>query len=161
MTLRARPCMWCISRKEHTDTDTAGYVHTAIQHWWWEAFEKDFRRFYPYFCCISSTVFFKRIIFFVFQNFLSESGVRRPDVGRRSDSDIPVRFRPPRLPEHPISGPAAKKYPSHPYLKCIIKCFYQFVFKFVQFLDFKFTYFLNYCWFCDFDPSNMAKMTLL
>ena len=38
-------------------------------------------------------------------------------------------------------------------LKCIIKCLYQFVFKFDQFLDFKFTYLLNYCRFCDFDPS--------
>ena len=38
-------------------------------------------------------------------------------------------------------------------LKCIIKCLYQLVFKFSQFLDLKLTYFMNYCRFCDFDPS--------
>jgi hypothetical protein len=39
-------------------------------------------------------------------------------------------------------------------LKCIIKCMYQLVFKFGQFLDFKLTYLLNYCQFCDFGPSD-------
>ena len=40
------------------------------------------------------------------------------------------------------------------WLKCIIKCLYQLVFKFGQFLDFKLTY-LSYYWrFCDFDPSK-------
>ena len=39
-------------------------------------------------------------------------------------------------------------------LKCIIKCLYKFVFKFGQFLDFKFTYLLNYWRFCYFDPSK-------
>ena len=39
-------------------------------------------------------------------------------------------------------------------LKSIIKCLYQFVFKFDQFLDFKLTYLLNYCQFFDFDPSK-------
>ena len=38
-------------------------------------------------------------------------------------------------------------------LKCIIKCLFQLVFKFSQFLDFKLTYLLNYWRFCDFDPS--------
>jgi len=37
-------------------------------------------------------------------------------------------------------------------LKCIIKCLYQLVFKFSQFLDFKFTYLLNYWRFSDFHP---------
>ena len=37
-------------------------------------------------------------------------------------------------------------------LKCIIKCLYQFVFKFDQFLDFKLAYLSNYWRFCDFDP---------
>ena len=37
-------------------------------------------------------------------------------------------------------------------LKCIIKCLYQLVFKFCQFLDSKLTYLLNYCRFCDFEP---------
>ena len=37
--------------------------------------------------------------------------------------------------------------------KCIIKCLYQLVFKFGQFLEFKLTYLLNYCQFCDFGPS--------
>jgi len=37
-------------------------------------------------------------------------------------------------------------------LKCIIKCVYQIVFRFVQFLDFKLTYLSNYWWFCDFYP---------
>ena len=45
--------------------------------------------------------------------------------------------------------------------KYIIKCFYQFVFKFGQFLDSKLTYLLNYCWFCDFEPRKIAKMTSL
>jgi hypothetical protein len=39
-------------------------------------------------------------------------------------------------------------------LKCIIKCLYQLVFKFGQFLDFKLSYLLNYCQFCDFGPSD-------
>jgi hypothetical protein len=38
-------------------------------------------------------------------------------------------------------------------LKCIIKCLYQIVFRFGQFLDFKLTYLLNYCQFCDFGPQ--------
>ena len=38
------------------------------------------------------------------------------------------------------------------WLKCNIKCLFQLVFKFDQFLDLKFTYLLNYCRFCDFDP---------
>ena len=37
-------------------------------------------------------------------------------------------------------------------LKRIIKCFYHLVFMFVQFLDFKLIYLLNYWRFCDFDP---------
>ena len=37
-------------------------------------------------------------------------------------------------------------------LKCSIKCLYQLVFRFGQFLDFKLTYLLNYWRFCDFDP---------
>ena len=37
-------------------------------------------------------------------------------------------------------------------LKCILKCLYQLVFKFCQFLDSKWTYLLNYCRFCKFDP---------
>ena len=37
-------------------------------------------------------------------------------------------------------------------LKCIIKCLYQLVFKFCQFLDSKLTYLLKYCRFCDFEP---------
>ena len=37
-------------------------------------------------------------------------------------------------------------------LKCIIKCVFQLVYKFSQFLDFKLTYLLNYWRFCDFDP---------
>ena len=41
-------------------------------------------------------------------------------------------------------------------LKCIIKCLYQFVFMFDQFLDFKLAYFLNYCRFYDFWPLQMA-----
>ena len=40
------------------------------------------------------------------------------------------------------------------WLKCILKCLYQFVFKCGQFLDFKFTCLLNYWRFCDFDPSK-------
>ena len=36
--------------------------------------------------------------------------------------------------------------------KCFLKYLYQLVFKFEQFLDFKFTYFPKYCQFCDFDP---------
>jgi hypothetical protein len=39
-------------------------------------------------------------------------------------------------------------------LKCIIKCLYQFIFKFGPFLDFKLAYLLNYCRFCDFGPSE-------
>jgi hypothetical protein len=38
-------------------------------------------------------------------------------------------------------------------LKCIIECLCQLVFKFGQFLEFKLTYLLNYCQFCDFGPS--------
>ena len=37
-------------------------------------------------------------------------------------------------------------------LKCIINCFYQLVFNFSQFLDFKLTYLLKYCKFSDSDP---------
>jgi hypothetical protein len=37
-------------------------------------------------------------------------------------------------------------------LKCILKCLYQFVFKFSQFLDFQLAYLLNYCRFCNFGP---------
>ena len=39
-------------------------------------------------------------------------------------------------------------------LKCIIKCLYQLVFKFGQFLDNKLTKFMNYCQFCDFGSSK-------
>ena len=35
-------------------------------------------------------------------------------------------------------------------LKCIIKCLYQLVFKFDQFLNLKLAYFLNYCQICNF-----------
>ena len=45
-------------------------------------------------------------------------------------------------------------------LKCIIKCLNQFVFKFGQFLDFKFTYLHNYCRFCDYDPSTGDSLAL-
>ena len=44
-----------------------------------------------------------------------------------------------------------KKLDTMECLKCIIKCLYQFVLKFDQFLDFKLTYLLNYCQICDFD----------
>ena len=37
-------------------------------------------------------------------------------------------------------------------LKCNIKCLYQLVFKFGQFVSFKLTYLLNYWRLCDFDP---------
>ena len=39
------------------------------------------------------------------------------------------------------------------YLKCIIQCLYQFIFRLDQFLDFKLTYVSNYWRFCYFDPS--------
>ena len=42
-----------------------------------------------------------------------------------------------------------------------IKCLYQFVFKFDQFLDLKLTYLSNYCRFCDFDPSKWHILTLV
>jgi hypothetical protein len=41
-------------------------------------------------------------------------------------------------------------------LKCIIKCLYEFVFKFCQFLDSKLPYLLNYGRFYDFDPSGSS-----
>ena len=44
-------------------------------------------------------------------------------------------------------------------LKCFITCLYQLVFKFGQFLDFKLIYLLNYCRFCDFDPSKWHLLT--
>ena len=37
-------------------------------------------------------------------------------------------------------------------LKCFIKCLYQLVFRFGQFLDSKLIYLLNYWRICDFDP---------
>jgi hypothetical protein len=46
-------------------------------------------------------------------------------------------------------------------LKCIIKCLYQFVFKFCQFSDPKFTYLLNYCRFYDFDHSHGLFLAIL
>jgi hypothetical protein len=46
-------------------------------------------------------------------------------------------------------------------LKCIIKCLYQLVFKFSQFLDFKLTYLLNYWRFSDFDPFKWALFSLI
>ena len=38
------------------------------------------------------------------------------------------------------------------WLKCIIKCLFQFIFKFGEFVYYSFAYFLNYWLFCDFDP---------
>ena len=46
------------------------------------------------------------------------------------------------------------------YLKCIIKCLYQLIFKFSQFLNFKLTYLLNYWRYCDFDPFMEHLITL-
>ena len=43
--------------------------------------------------------------------------------------------------------------------KCIIKCLYQFVFKFDQFLDLKLTYLSNYWRFCDFDLIYLGKIS--
>ncbi len=46
-------------------------------------------------------------------------------------------------------------------LKYIIKCLYQLVFRFDQFLDFRCTYLLNYWQFCDFDPPHGPFFSLL
>jgi hypothetical protein len=53
------------------------------------------------------------------------------------------------------------KLASIEYLKCIIKCLYQLVFKFGQFSDSKLTYLLNYCRFCDFDPFQGHFLAIL
>jgi len=45
-------------------------------------------------------------------------------------------------------------------LKCIIKCLYQFVFKFGQFSDFKLLFLLNYWRFCGFDLSSGPFLAL-
>ena len=47
------------------------------------------------------------------------------------------------------------------YLECIINCLYKFIFKFGQFLDFKFAYLPNYWRFCDFDTSKGHFLSLV
>ena len=46
-------------------------------------------------------------------------------------------------------------------LKCIIRCLYQLVFKFSQFLDSKLTNWLNYWQFCDFNPFHVHLLAIL